>query len=433
VQIAQLFRRGADSRIVSGLLWITGGQALVALTGLAGLRILTELAPPSVFGEANLLMSLMTLGMQIIMAPITNTQLRFHSRYDLEGRSEWFTAQVLIRSLIAGILVSAVSALTIVLWQYANNLPQKYLLLMAVTVWAPIYVIRNVLLNRASSERKQSLQATWLCIEAIMMLTFTGLLLLHTKAVEYYLIGQIVGVALSILVIASIYPAVRKLRLAGASKSERLQMSSEIMSYGLPFAPIAVMAWFSSLSDRYMLGAIAGTAAVGQYAAAFAISSRLSLLVGAIFVAVFRPALFEAENMGDSARANRLFQYWMAAVALSFMAIGVGAIFVARPLSESLLAAEYRPHAVSVILWTILGYAAYSVTQVMENRIFSFGTSKKIVFPTFLGGLANVVFCLYAIPIEGIEGAAKASAASFFVQLLSTYLILREVKLKRRI
>ena len=63
----------------------------VGLIGIIALRLLTALAPPAVFGEANLLLTTLGLATTVSSQPFTNTQLRFHSAAQASGRGDAFT------------------------------------------------------------------------------------------------------------------------------------------------------------------------------------------------------------------------------------------------------------------------------------------------------------------------------------------------------
>src|SRR5881398_3500080 len=62
-------------------IWVVIGQASVALAGLVGVRLLTELAPREVMGNASLLLGAVILGRNIFVAPFSNAQIRFHPEY----------------------------------------------------------------------------------------------------------------------------------------------------------------------------------------------------------------------------------------------------------------------------------------------------------------------------------------------------------------
>jgi O-antigen/teichoic acid export membrane protein len=59
--------------------WIVFGQVLMVTGSLVGVRLLTELLPPAVYGELALGMSIATLVNQIILGPLGGGIIRFYS------------------------------------------------------------------------------------------------------------------------------------------------------------------------------------------------------------------------------------------------------------------------------------------------------------------------------------------------------------------
>ena len=81
-------------RITGEGAWALAGQVAAAAAGLVAIRLLTELAPKEVFGEASLVLGAMMLGRQVFLGPIWNAQLRFHPEYRQKGQARWFTREI---------------------------------------------------------------------------------------------------------------------------------------------------------------------------------------------------------------------------------------------------------------------------------------------------------------------------------------------------
>jgi Na+-driven multidrug efflux pump len=99
-------------------------------------------------------------------------------------------------------------------------------------------------------------------------------------------------------------------------------------------------------------------------------------------------------------------------------------IAVAGPLiAQILLADEYRAGALAVMIWVSGAYAIYSVTQVLECRVLSYGRSAMLLLPMILGAISNLALSFWWISRHGIVGAAQATFASFLVQGVATMAI----------
>jgi O-antigen/teichoic acid export membrane protein len=244
-----------------------------------------------------------------------------------------------------------------------------------------------------------------------------------------FLAGTLLAVVVVLILFVILSPGDRDIRISTPTGPERGQVAALVRTYGLPFAILSVLSWIGNLSERYVLAGALGVAAVGIYAASFGIASRAQLLLGGIGVTAFRPALFEAESNGDSARGRLLYRSWMMATAAFSGAVVLFFWFLAPLIAHYLLAEEYRVGVQSLMTWVAAGYAFQNVNQVVENRIMSLGNSTKLIRPMIIGASGNLILALLLIPIVGLTGAAMASATSFLLQLFATLWSLRALRL----
>jgi O-antigen/teichoic acid export membrane protein len=391
------------------------GYGVTSLIGLVALRAFTELAPPEVFGTANLALSASTLAATLFIAPITNTQLRFHTLYRGE-RGAGFTRLVLQCAIATAIAVCAIGACVWGGWAFVGDAPLNSFGLAALCALFAATVVRNVLLNRAQAERRQVFYVGVQVTEAVLVAALTAAALLIARSAEGYIAGQAIG-AIGVVALLFVFEGPR-LRTSEVVAPQELK--ERIRSYGLVFIPIGLLTFAANMSDRYVLGAMTGSAAVGQYVAPFAIASRAMGIANAIINDLLRPALFDAENLGQTDRARRIFRLWLGARA-ALAALSIVGIFIAGPLiAKLLLAEEYRPGAVQIMAVVALAYAIYGTTQTLETRLMSLDHSRKLLPPLILGSAGNIALSLYLIPTAGALGAAQATAGSFLLQMFAT-------------
>lgn len=220
--------------------------------------------------------------------------------------------------------------------------------------------------------------------------------------------------------------------LATGGISGTKEFGARAFTYGAPFAPMSFLSWLANLGDRYTLGALLGAAAAGRYVAPFSIASRGMLLANAALCDLFRPILFDAENRDDARGARDTFVQWLLS-SLLLSAAGVGVVYFGGSLiARLLLAPEYRPGAVAIMLWVSVGYTVSGITQVIESRLLSLGHSARLLLPMLMGAAANVGFSIVLIGRQGIVGAAEATCASFVFQGAATTAVLVNALRKRR-
>ena len=409
---------------------VLAGHVAAAAVGVAALRIYTELAPPGVFGEANLLLSALALGMQVVIAPFTASQLRFHSQAQARGDGGQFTRESLVWSLRAALVLAIVCSVGFSLWRQWHGESAEILAAGASAIWLIAMTVRNVLMSRLQAERRQAAYTAIQVLEAILLAVLTALALRQSATIGSYVVGQVVAIAVLLM------PLVRLAPWPKALKGERGRANagflSNVLSYGVPFVPMSMLTWVANLADRYAVAFLLGASAVGEYVAPFAIASRGMALVNVGLNDFFRPILFDAENQ-DTAKAQRVFRSWIAtSVCLSAAAL-VFLHFAGGLVSSILLAKEYRASAVGVMMWVALGYGIFGVNQIFETRLLSLNRSARLLPSMALGAATNILFSLVLVSRNGIIGAAEATCASFALQAIGAalmlYLALRQARI----
>jgi O-antigen/teichoic acid export membrane protein len=289
----------------------------------------------------------------------------------------------------------------------------------AALAWILATAARNVFMSRLQAERRRLLYTGLMVVEAAMLGAFTAGALYLSAKTEFYLAGQVLGAAAFLILVVRLtsWPHSRGV---GGSNGSSTGFRQKAVTYGLPFAPLAVVSWVSNLADRYVLGIVLGAAAVGQYVAPLSIASRAMILASGALNDLFRPALFDAENRKQPARATRVFALWITVNA----ALGCVAVILIAAGGELivnlLLGKGYRDHAVPIMVWIAAGYAVYGLTQVFETRLLSLGRSAQLLVPMAVGALANIALSILLVSRFGIIGAAQASCLSFLAQSVVT-------------
>jgi O-antigen/teichoic acid export membrane protein len=415
VKVPHLFRTGV---------LIVAAQVAVALLGIVGLRAYTSLVAPVVFGETNLVLSALGLGLQLFVAGFVAAQLRFYSEAETRGAGDRFTRDTLIWSLRATTVLVALTLVIVATLRITGVVAFSAAAVVSGVAWLFGMAIRNVLMSRIQAQRRQAWYANLQVVEAILLFGVTLAALHLVPSVESFLIGQVLAITLFLLIILSVEPRARAVFSLRPTAEPRLtaagSFGSKAWSYGAPFAPMSFLSWLANLGDRYTLAILLGSGAAGRYIAPFSIASRGMLLANSALCDLFRPVLFDAENRRDIKSVRNAFVGWLiSSAALSSAGLAVvysGGTLIARLL----LAPEYRSGAVNIMLWISLGYTVSGITQVLESRVLSLGHSARLLLPMVLGAAANVAFSIVLIRANGIVGAAQATCASFIFQNFAT-------------
>ncbi|HJZ45283.1 MAG TPA: lipopolysaccharide biosynthesis protein [Hyphomicrobiaceae bacterium] len=423
----RLRRRAAAFRqrpLVREGLWVVAGHGVTAVAGLVSIRLFTELAPQSVFGAANLLLGMLTLGMHALLAPITQTQIRYHSAYNDAGDGDAYTR--LIARLAAGaaaaiiVLVSA----ALLLWPGARG-GAGLSVIGWLAAWVGVSAWRGVLINRAQAERQQKRFALWVGTEALLTMGCTGGTLALWPTVEGFIAGQVMGLAIAALIFGS--PAFLRAGPPIGADMKRV-VFSRVATYGLPFAPLSVLGWVSNLSERYILVAYFDTATVGLYVAAFAIANRLPQIPSNFLADLLRPVLFEAQGRGQFIVVRKVIMTWLSGLTL-IAALSIAVVIQFGDLiAYLLLEATYRAPAIQLMPWIVGSAIATTFTMALDQYLMSHGRSRVLLIPKTIAPAASLACSVALIPQYGLVGAALAHFAGQAAQLLTTILLVAALR-----
>lgn len=401
---------------------LVAAQILVGVIGVGSLRLLTELAPAAVFGEANLVLTALTLGLQLFVAPFTAVQLRYLTHAQTALDKARFKRDILVLALKSTVVLAVLLLCADLAANYAGLPVFPPLLVAAAIAWLFCMTVRNVLIASINAESRRRSYAGFQVMEALLLAACTVGALRIEASVQSFMTGQAIGAALLVALILLTVPPPRVER--GEGPASRASVLAKVISYGVPFAPMAAFSWAANLADRYMLAYLLGTAVTGRYIAPFALASRGMTMANTALNDLFRPILFDAVNQGEPQRARRTFLNWVAA-SLVIGALGLLVIaLLGKFLVNLLLAESYRSGALPILLWVSGGYAVYGITQIFETRLLSLDQSSRLLLPMSLGAVSNLLLSFIFISANGMVGAAQGTFASFLVQCLATLGIL---------
>jgi O-antigen/teichoic acid export membrane protein len=414
-------------RLAKESLWAICGQVVAAVIGLVSIRVLTEMVPTSAYGKANLLVGYLALATTILAAPILNAQLRYYPDYKKLGKELPFLRVIERRLVTALIIVVGILALALPFAGPLVGAPVTPLEILALGLIAIVNGMKGIKVNRLNAERFQLSQSIWNGLEPGAVLFFSVLAIGVSATALSLLAGQVLGVA-AVLVVFAAFHSNTQHATADLTLSETRDLSRRLISYGAPFAGIAILSWMSNLGDRYVLGTWLGAAEVGIYAASFGLASRPILLASGVVNQLLRPILFEAASSNDARTRYKTIVRWYLVVG----ATGFGASILFALLGDYLaiifLAAPFRPQAGAIMGWVAFGYAFLTLGQAIENQLMASYKPKRIILPQMVGGVTNVALAFYLIPRHGVVGAAQANMGSFALQFIATFFMWRATR-----
>ncbi len=386
--------------------WAAGGQILYSLGLLAGIKAITSMVPPSVYGLLALYVALLNLGSGMFARPFIQAGLRFY--HDVGGQDDLFRLRSVLKSLlqrataVIGFLIFAGSFI------YAGidgrvgfSLPFLLVALLVADIWRSY---ESSLLNAARNQRRF---AVWLAAEgwfrpagAVVAIYVCG------PSPEAILAGYVAGAFAGIA--AFNRPSQEPPRPgSGKLKNDKQRLRGQIVDYAKPLFGLAFVGWLSSTGDRYLLGWMMGMKEVGIYAAAYGLIVRPFMLVETVAELTIRPLYFEAAAGEQTAREKRILVMWlvltaavcsMGFVMVLFLKDWIAAIFLGAGFEQS---AELMPFIAA-------GASLVAVSHVLEKPFFAHLRTRPILTIQSVVAVFGLLVTMLCIHWWGLKGAALA-------------------------
>jgi O-antigen/teichoic acid export membrane protein len=375
------------------------GYVTMAVASFVLVPIYTHHLSPSGYGLLGLMLALYGLMTQIYDFGITNSVGRFF--FDTPA-AERDLALLRLRATALAFVVGFGGMLTLTLWLFAGEwsslLTQSsshanLVRIVAVTLYAE--GLASVPLTMI---RMQERSRVFVAITIARFVVTLTLSVLFVVGFGWGVRGALLANAASaIAVLLVLIPDYRK-ALRGRPA---LSLLREMASFGLPFFPVILSAWFIEASDRYLLGLYRSHAEVGYYVLGYKVAQIMQIALAA-FTMGWAPLRYKIHERSDARQLYRsIATYYVLLAGMLTVAIGV----FARELVALISPASYAS-AASIVPLIALGYALNGLYILMVTGM---GIAKKTVpMAWVVGGAAvtNVGINVWLIPLWGMRAAA---------------------------
>ncbi len=401
-----------DSRFAREGAAIAMGQGVTAIGRLVGLRLLTELVAPGVFGEVALLLGLGVLGVNLFCAPFTQAAIRFYPEAVRERRV------AALRALLIRLLAPRTAAIAVLIplggaaWIGLAGPDVAWIGVAAVSAVVVLDVARSVEISLLSAARKHTESAIWYAADACLRPALAVLMvLLVGPTPASVLVGYSVAIAISTV-------ALRGAAVRGAPAQEpsgddgwSAPIRADVMRYAAPLVPLALVGWVLQLSDRYILAVLASAEQTGIYAAAYGLASMPFTVGAGSIQLLLRPVLNDAISRGDRAAERRTVLLWLALSGALLLTLLAAVALLAGPIVRLALGEEYWGGA-ELLPWVGAAYVVWGGQLVFEGMIHAQRRTGRLLVMQSVAAVTVVAGCFALIPSMGAKGAAAATLAA---------------------
>jgi len=416
-QLARARRLGRE------FFWIVTGQAVAVVGSLVGVRLLTGVLSPDVYGELALGMTLAMLVNQVVLGPLGASVSRFFAPAREKGDLAsflsafhgLFTQATGIVLLLAGI-ICPILLLT----------GQSKWLWLAITAFGfALFSGYNSILDGMQNAARQRSVVAWHQALASWgrFLAAVGIVLWLGDRSVAAMLGYILA---TILVLFSQYWFFRStLRQAGGKLTVEAgltrQWQKQMFAYAWPFAVWGGFTWAQIASDRWALQMFALTRDVGLYTVLFQLGYYPISLLSGLMAQLMSPIYFQ--HVGDATNESRMRSVYIINRRLTvatFILTGVATLLTLALhgfIFRWLVAPEYRD-----ISWLLPGmvlagglfatgqFASISLLSETETRIL---IAPKIA-TAIIGVLLNIIGAAW-LGISGVVGACAVASAVYML------------------
>lgn len=400
------------------------GSLLTIVARLVGLRLITALVSPSIYGEFVLLIGAEVLVQGVCCAPVLQAALRFYPDAVREGRASALRA--LLRRMLGRGLALAVVLLLVggAIWERLADTDVAFLVFPLLGVLLLFEVQRSLEISVLNAARRQTAYTVWMTADAwARPLGAVVCILALGPRTSSILIGYAAG---TLIVNLSCARAITRpgVRDGGpvVDPSWSARVAPEILRFALPIAPMGVLNWFANLGDRYILAGATSSEETGIYSAAYGLASQPFIVLAGIAAQTLRPVLFDAFSSGDGKKVGRVLFAWLASLA----AIFAGGLLLLWLLSDQivrLILAEAFWEASPLLVWIGVAYSVQGVQQAFASLIYAQRRTDLLVIMRVVTALSAAALYFLLIPPFGALGAAWGTLGANLVSLVVTALL----------
>ena len=231
--------------------------------------------------------------------------------------------------------------------------------------------------------------------------------------IETVVLGLLTGYVAVFLMMA--FLIVRYLGI-GMGKWSNLK---EQLAFAIPTIPSNVSSWVVDSSDKYVIGILIGSVAVGCYSPGYALGSILLMFLSPF--AVLLPAILpEHYEKGNIAEVDKYLSYSMKYYLLLTVPAAVGMSVLSKPLLYIITTPEIALGGYMVTPFVCLGaifMGMYGITNnilILEKNTMILGKLWIVV------AISNIVLNLLLVPYLNILGAAIATLICYILAFAVT-------------
>lgn len=409
--------------------WIGLGQALATLGSLVGVRLLTGVLSPDVYGELALGMTLATLVNQVVLGPLSGAALRFFAPAREASELDPFLAalrRLLVKATGVVLLLAVGASLALLLAGQTHWLG----LGIAAFGFALLSGYNSILNGLQNAARQRTIVAWHQALYAwAYPLAVLGLLLWLGVSSAVAMLGYMLSTLLVLLSQFWFFRRILQTTSDADVEPARPQLwETRMFNYAWPFTTWGIFTWAQMTSDRWSLQMFSTTQEVGLYAVLYQLGYAPITILTGLMVQLVTPVFFQrAGDASDSARLKQVhtlnWRLTMGALLLTVVAT-LFALGLHRFVFQWLVAPDYRE-----VSWLLPGMVMagglFATGQFATISLLSDVETRNLIAPKIVTAMIGVLLNIIGAAQWGLAGVVGASVLASGVYLVWTLWLVR--------
>lgn len=231
--------------------------------------------------------------------------------------------------------------------------------------------------------------------------------------------GMLMGVSLGFFV-PLLITGHTKWRGTGFRLVDR-KILAELLKYGAPLTITFALGFIVNSSDRFFIGRLLGSDAVGQYAVAYDLTQKsLVFVIHIVYLAAYPLVVKALTEGGEAAARDQLAHNFQLLMALGLPAC-VGFALLSPNISHVFLGPGYSQAAAIIMPWVALTSLLQSVKAYYQDQAFQLGKNTNLqMWPAAITAGSNLALNALLIPMYGLSGAVHATWLAYVVGVVAT-------------
>ena len=384
---------------------------LISLSGLIFIPIITKNFSTSDYGVWAQVNTLIALVPNVVNLGLPYTMVRF-----LAAEKDKTVIKQSFYSMMALVLASTLIMVLIFMMfssQISNALFDGNMQIMViVTVISFLACLNLMLLSYFRTFQQIALYSTFLVLQTYIGVGLSIVLTLMNYPIEIVVLGLLSGYLIVFILMAILI--IRELGFTLKFKSLK-----DELKFAIPTVPNNVSSWVVDSSDKFVIGILIGSAAVGCYSPGYALGSILLMFLTpfAVLLPAVLPEYFEA---GDMDKVNTFLTYSMKYYLLITIPAAIGMSLLSKQLLYILTTNVIADNGFMITPLVALGAVFMGIYGIVNNIIILEKKTTILGYIWISVAILNIILNIIAVPYLGIYGAGLATLLCYFFAFIVT-------------